>query len=431
MLVRRPSPRRRVPGVAATASETAPTAGTIARMYSLVGSLQVLLLLALLASVLPSATEYHDATRQTPARTLERQPGPPGLRADSTPRISSPTLNKTIHLLPWQVVGIGTPGRWSGNEWKDLRYCAPRVSGVATLAFQFQGPLAGPNRSVLDEWLAECKHEQMGAIYEVKQLLFDGHSLRANVTAVWKEAAEQLRPLVQAGSVMGAFLGDELLWGGLSYPDLVAAVRLVRGSFPPPFIIYANEALPVLQDDVNAKGQKVHYAKVPDGQDWLSIDFYSFRVHDSTNKSAESYYSRVLENVYKTNIYPKMSATQFAVLVPGSYAPLWPASCQHYNGCPAHTAADGCGTCCINPGYPWQNFSIADYDETMAKVAWEFWDWSQRDEKVVGIAPWHYYDDDCAGPYGVGFQSLPNTLLAYTKMAALIRQQGRAAAGNG
>ena len=212
------------------------------------------------------------------------------------------TSKKAIHLLPWQVVGIGTPGRWSGKEWKDLRYCAPAVSGVATLAFQFQGPLAGPNRSVLGEWLAECKRNQMSVLYEVKQFLFDGHLIKKNVTAVWKEAAEQLRPLVQAGSVMGAFLGDELLWGGLSYPDLVTAVSLVRASFPPPFIIYANEALPVLQEDVNGKGQKVNYAKVPDGQDWLSIDFYSFRVHDSTNGSAESYYSRVLENVYKTNV---------------------------------------------------------------------------------------------------------------------------------
>ena len=168
-------------------SETAPTTGAIARMSSLLGPLQALPLLALLASGLPSAADFDfRGPHGSSARTLERHRQPrPGLRSDSNP---DAMLNKTIHLLPWQVVGIGTPGRWNGKEWKDLRYCAPRVSGVATLAFQFQGPLVGPNRSVLDEWLAECKHERMGAMYEVKQLLFDGHSLRANVTAVWEEA---------------------------------------------------------------------------------------------------------------------------------------------------------------------------------------------------------------------------------------------------
>ena len=93
-------------------------------------------------------------------------------------------------------------------------------------------------QEVVEEWVQQLPQ----VIPALIQLVIEGGPTE-------KEAAEQLRPLVQAGSVMGAFLGDELLWGGLSYPDLVAAVRLVRGSFPPPFIIYANEALPVLQDD--------------------------------------------------------------------------------------------------------------------------------------------------------------------------------------
>ena len=380
----------------------------------------------------PVAAAYLRSRRRAPHWTCKTDDAQAPRDTDlantaATGRAEQPTRarnasKKAMHLLPWQVNGIGTPGRWSGKEWKDMRYCAPQVSAVATMAFQFQGPLTGPNRSVVDRWLDECKRQHMGVLYEVKQFLFDGQSLKQNVSAVWKAAAEQLRPLVQAGTVIGAFLGDELLWGGLPYADLVSAVKLVRASFPRPFIIYANEALPVLQEDLNGKGQKVNYTTVPEGQDWLSIDFYSFRVDDSTNRSATSHYSLVLENVYKSNIYPKMSSTQFAVLLPGAYAPLWPAECHRYSGCPTHTATDGCGACCINPGYAWQNFSTAEYDQTMSKVAWEFWSWSQRDEKVVGIAPWHFYDDDCAGPFGIGFQSLPKTKSAYLKMAAMLRQ---------
>ena len=55
--------------------------------------------------------------------------------------------SKNIHLLPWQVTGIGTPTRPSGAKYQDPHYCSSTVADVATLAFQFTGPLSGPNAS--------------------------------------------------------------------------------------------------------------------------------------------------------------------------------------------------------------------------------------------------------------------------------------------
>ena len=359
------------------------------------------------------------------AQAQARAPVAPAPAPAPAPANPASRARAPMYLLPWQVTGIGTARRPDGAEYHDDHYCSAQVSEVATLAFQFTGALAGPNRSLTTGWLRECRRNRMGALYQVTELLFDSsaHALRPNASAVWAEAAEWLQPLVAAGSVIGAFMGDELLWGGIPYSDLVAAVNLVRRSFPRPFIIYANEALPVLQSDVNGHGHKVGYLRVPEEQDWLSIDYYSFRTgDDSANRSAESRYTRVLHEVYRANVYPKMSSRQSAVLVPGAYAPLWPAECQHFTGCPA-TRNQTCGRCCINPGYSWQNFTTADYDETMAKVAAEFWRWSQADEKVVGIAPWHYYVDDCAGPCGIGFDGLSKTRAAYAAMATQLRRR--------
>ena len=62
----------------------------------------------------------------------------------------------------------------------------------------------------------------------------------------------------------------------------------------------------------------------------------------------------------------------------------------------------------------------------MAEIATRLWHWAQRDEKVVAIAPWHYYQDDCPGPYGMGIVSLPKTKAVYTQISAAIRDHGEA-----
>ena len=114
---------------------------------------------------------------------------------------------------------------------------------------------------------------------------------------------------------------------------------------------------------------------------------------------------------------------QNAVLVPGAYHPLWPSECQHLAnvtsyGCP-HSREDPsrCGICCIDPGYQWQNYSVDEYDDTMAQIAKNFIEWAHRDDRVAAIAPWHWFDGDCAGPYELGLQSLPKTRAAYRALA--------------
>lgn len=68
---------------------------------------------------------------------------------------------------------------------------------------------------------------------------------------------------------MTGALGDELLWGGVTYKDLVAVVNMVRNPFRDHSSSSsgANEALPVLQSDMNGHGQKVNYSTMPEAQD--------------------------------------------------------------------------------------------------------------------------------------------------------------------
>ena len=122
-----------------------------------------------------------------------------------------------------------------------------------------------------------------------------------------------------------------------------------------------------------------------------------------------------------------MSSHHRAVLVPGAYHPLWPTECQHLTnatsfGCPlSREDPSRCGICCIDPLYEWRNYSVADYDDTMSEIAERFWEWAQRDDRVTALAPWHWFDGDCAGPYELGLQSLPKTRAAYTRMASALK----------
>ena len=66
--------------------------------------------------------------------------------------------------------------------------------------------------------------------------------------------------------------------------DPTITVNLVRRDLPRgTAILYYNEAYPVLQEGVcqAASGQraKLHYPRVPDGLDWISVDYYRTPSH--------------------------------------------------------------------------------------------------------------------------------------------------------
>ena len=75
------------------------------------------------------------------------------------------------------------------------------------------------------------------------------------------------------------------------------------------------------------------------------------------------------------------------------------------------------------PTDPIVNWSLAQYDAAMEATAWATYNWTATDSRLAGIAPWHWYDDGRPGTYSYGVASLPKTMAAYTKIAALLKQK--------
>ena len=78
----------------------------------------------------------------------------------------------------------------------------------------------------------------------------------------------------------------------------------------------------------------------------------------------------------------------------------------------------------IDPAvWPTNTFGIlAQYDDAMEQIAWAAYNWTINDSHLVGLAPWHWYDDGRIGSYSYGVASLPRTQAAYTLISRLLKQ---------
>eukprot|EP01052_Picozoa_sp_SAG31_P044263 SAG31_NODE_7652_length_1629_cov_1.811765_1_plen_242_part_00 len=84
--------------------------------------------------------------------------------------------------------------------------------------------------------------------------------------------------MLAEGSIRGVNFGDELCWSCLPYNNLTAAVDLVRRDLPRgTAILYYNEAYPVFSKGIcqlaSGRAAKLGYPGVPQGLDWISIDY--------------------------------------------------------------------------------------------------------------------------------------------------------------
>lgn len=211
--------------------------------------------------------------------------------------------------------------------------------------------------------------------------LIKSHHTALNLTTRWHwqlwpdyeariEALKpELEPLLRNGSLLGFFLGDELLFNGLSFVDLQAYSRAMRVAFPTA-ILYVNEAWPSLVPTMPGAGQFVGtLGAIPDAQllrhvppelDWWSVDIYP----DWFSPSA-------LPMFYHSFLRPKMSANQSFVLVPPFYGE-------------GSTTKSGSVADCDD----------ADCDRAMARWADFCITWIQGGDddavRIVGVMPYHW-----------------------------------------
>jgi hypothetical protein len=222
-----------------------------------------------------------------------------------------------------------------------------------------------------------------------------GIMLKSTWEVEWAALAETVRPLLANGTIFGFNLGDELVWNCLHPAELEAAANAIRTSFPRgSAIIWYNEAThPVatrgqwLADGCPRNGGDF---MIPADLDWFSVDLYHM------DGLVVGWVDANVKQFYNDYIFPNLTNSQSALLVPGSYGSNLNKKCD--KDC---------------------------YDRMCAHDAVDFYSWAVSDRRIVAMTPWNW--GGCGGPCEVpmdeiGTQDMPLAAAAWQKVGIAIQQ---------
>lgn len=243
-----------------------------------------------------------------------------------------------------------------------------------------------------------------------------GLMLRPDYQAGWADmwhGSGALSALSANQTVMGVFLGDELLGAGINVTELTIAAETVKASWREGIVYWNEEWGPVVQNSSWARPASALHS-VPHAIDWISLDFYR------TNPTAWE----TPEQEYAAQVYPKMHPHQRALQVPQAFG-------RKHDACAAvcYMNASQRGCCKDNhgPGKPWasgqSNHTREWWDDWSATVATNYYSWAQRDPKIIGINPWYYGEDrgDIAcGGYNVSVRQQPKAMARWKEIGVAI-----------
>ncbi len=226
------------------------------------------------------------------------------------------------------------------------------------------------------------------AFIEVQGAFFTSTARRSlvvnpNWPADWQSLVTWVEPLVKSGSVLGLFLGDELLEQGLNAAQIATAADAIRATFPRgSAVIYYNEGHRKIDASL----------KIPSSIDWFSVDFYHF------DGPQADFVSSQVKPLYDRFIFPKLAPGQQVALVPGAFSSAKNPSC-----------------------------SAACYDRMNSMDVAHYDAWAQVDGRIVAILPWFW--GVCTSCIGhtldeSGCQSAPQTLAAFQAIGKKITGKG-------
>jgi aromatic ring-cleaving dioxygenase len=243
----------------------------------------------------------------------------------------------------------------------------------------------------------------MTTLYAVHDTFFqNGAGLRHDWKEAWSTLQIQIEPFIQNKTIVGFFIGDELFPGKISLSDFTTALNAISTmKVKYPWLVnWENEG----------STSWIHNFKngIPKELDIISLDDY-YMWGDNGTDSPQSQVDGH-RHFYKTSIYPLLSSHQKVYLVPGSFA-------THDKN---NSKYPGLG----NKTYCYNN-SFQSCDQYMADQANAFAKWAYEDERIAGIAPWHWDSRDIGivTPYKeVGVVDMPLTKEAWKNIGNEIRK---------
>lgn len=163
---------------------------------------------------------------------------------------------------------------------------------------------------------------------------------------------ETIAPLVRNGTVVGIFIGDEKLCGGVPLSNYTAVLAHLRAAFGRSVLLYGNEC-------THPSGLVVP----------AELDLYSFDVYNAQNDNGTSEVA-MARSVAEKTIFPLLAPHQKLLLVPGVYGNT-PTTCVKAGGSEAACSLDAQAT------------------QVVAKLE-GFFAWAKSEERIAGFNSWHF-----------------------------------------
>ena len=248
--------------------------------------------------------------------------------------------------------------------------------------------------------IAAGKEKNITSFFAVHDTFFDnGVGLRKDWREAWDALQLKIEPLVQSGTIVGFFVGDELFPGKISFEDFMTCIQALQEMKAryPDLVTWENEGgtswVDYFQDGLPAE------------LDIISMDDYYMWEDGTTSPQSQVDGHR---RFYEEKIYPLLKPHQRVFLVPGSFAthdPRGPIDPKYPNGNLTYCydgTFDGC-------------------DRLMADQARAYAAWASEDPLVTGIAPWHWDTREIGivTPFKeVGVVDMPKTKEAWRAIGA-------------
>ena len=222
---------------------------------------------------------------------------------------------------------------------------------------------------------------------------------RKNMTLVpdWRARWEAIVPLagelLSNGTLLGFFLGDELVDKCVRFDWITLMAATVKRAFPNAVVWY-NEGVPMLLKPKLCAMPPASGYYVPHDVDWFSVDLYHPLKHIAPQPG---WVEDQVRPLYRQHVYPLLnfSAGQRAAFVPGSFSSKVNAKCN--------------ATC---------------YADMVAIDAAAYFQIAKEEPaNVAAILPWHWdgceSNEDCLVHLDeVGTAELPTVIAAWRALAA-------------
>lgn len=193
-----------------------------------------------------------------------------------------------------------------------------------------------------------------------------------------------LAPLVRNRTVVGIFIGDEKICGGVPLSNYTAVLAHLRAAFGRSVLLYGNEC-------THPRGLVVP----------AELDLYSFDVYNAQNDDGASEVTMVRSIAEKT-IFPLLAPHQKLLLVPGVYGNT-PAACEKAGGAAAACSLDAQAT------------------QVVAKLEGLF-AWAKTEGRIAGFNSWHFGHRDT--PQNAALHDMELGAVEMPAVLAKLRQIG-------